>query len=131
MTTIYKALSALQTESNRLAVSAGNVANATSLGFARQADGTGNGGFQPLRLHSVSLPGGGVTGRALPIDPASVKIFQPDNPDADSEGLVPIPNFDLGQEFVTQLLAKRAYQAAAHLVREEDERFRETLSLLS
>ncbi len=128
---MFTALSGLQTASKIVEVSANNVANAGSLGFVRNADGTDNGGFRPERVQSVSLPGGGVTGRAVPIDPASVRIYQPDNADADEAGFVPVPNVDLAEEFVTQILARNAYAASAQLIREENDRYKELLGISS
>ena len=121
------ALSGLQTEAKRLAVSADNVANARSLGHRVTSEGD-NGGFRPARVISQPLPGGGVTGQVVPIEPASVLV---PGSQAGEAGLVALANVNLAEEFVSQILAQRAYEASAQLVREEEARVQVTLSLLS
>ena len=131
MSPIYTALSGLQAQGKRLEVSASNVANAQSLGFRRDAAGNGNGGFQPMRVEQTSRAQGGVSARAVPVSPASVLVYQPSDPNADAKGLVPRANVDLSQEFVSQILAQRAYEASARLIQQEDKRQEILLNLLS
>lgn len=131
MSVIDTALSALQAQSKRLAVSANNVANARSLGYQEAADGSDNGGFRPSRVEQTSLAGGGVVAHEVPKSPASVLVYQPDDSNADADGLVPRPNVDLGEEFVNQILAQRAYEASARLIAAEDRRLEELSNLVS
>ena len=121
---LFTSLSGLLTQGKRLQVSAENVANLRSLGHAQNAQGEDNGGFVPHRLEQISTAQGGVRGRVVAIDPASVPVFQPDHSQADEGGFVPRPNVELEQEFVTQIIARRAYQASIKMIEVEDERLR-------
>ena len=56
-----------------------------------------------------------------PLSPAHVAAYEPDNPDADANGLVGQPNVDLAQNFVELMLAEHAYKANAVTLRTIDE----------
>ena len=136
---INVALSGLAAEARRLGVSAGNVANMRSAGVdpaasaaAGQAVSTGGGpAFVPHRTMNVSQAGGGVSAVAVPIDPASVALFDPGDPAADSRGLVYRPNVSLEQELVTQTMALRSFQANLKTIEVQDEMLGDLLDLLS
>ena len=128
---LFTSLSSLVTQGKRLQISADNVANFASVGFVRGPGGESNGGFAPQRLEQVSTHHGGVRGNAVAIEPASVPVFQPDHSAADENGFVPRPNVNLEQEFVTQIIARRAYQASLKMIAEEDERLRILNDLLA
>ena len=84
-----------------------------------------------MRVEQTSRAQGGVSARAVPVSPASVLVYQPSDPNADAKGLVPRANVDLSQEFVSQILAQRAYEASARLIQQEDKRQEILLNLLS
>ena len=121
---IQSSLSSLAVQSRRVALSADNIANAQSLGFRETQDAGDNGGFKPKKLVQSSLQGGGVTAKDVAVRPASVLVYEPESSEADAQGLVPRPNVSLEGEFITQLLAQRAYQASARVIKAEDERLR-------
>ena len=121
---LFTSLSSLVTQGKRLQISAENVANISSVGFVRNPDGSDNGGFIPKRLEQVTQPHGGVTGRTVAIDPASVSVYRPGHSAANAEGFVPRPNVNLEEEFVTQIIARRAYQASLKMITAEDDRMR-------
>jgi len=132
MTPVFNvSLSALTAAGKRIAVSANNVANLRSLGAYTDANGVSNGGFAPKQVQQTSRADGGVVAREVPVDPASVLAFEPNHPDANAEGLVPYPNVDLGEQFVNQILAERAYQASAKVIEAEDRRLETLLSISS
>ncbi len=119
---IDTALSALRTEAKRIEVSAGNIANLRSPGVR---EGTSTpGGFQPKFVVQSTRPGGGITSRVVPRDPASLLVYSPSSSEADADGLVAIPNINLEEEFITQIMARRAYEASAKLIKSEEERLR-------
>lgn len=109
--------SALSAESERLNVTASNLANANST--------TGPDG-QPYRAKQVvfgvkPLGGahtasgqqvGGVQVTNVVDDPTPMKTaYDPSNPAADSNGYVTMPNVDPVQEMVNMISASRSYQA--------------------
>lgn len=109
--------SALSAESQRLNVTASNLANADST--------TGPDG-QPYRakqvVFAVKSIGGGHTASGQQVggvqvssvidDPTPMKTtYDPTNPAADSNGYVTMPNVDPVQEMVNMISASRSYQA--------------------
>jgi flagellar basal body rod protein FlgC len=72
-----------------------------------------------------------VIGRAVAIDPASVAVYEPGSGEADAEGFVVRPNVDLEAEFLSQILARRAYEASLRMLEEEARRLRYLSDLLA
>jgi len=68
--------------------------------------------FQPRRAEQISVEPGGVRVTARPIDPPSVREFQPSAPDANTDGTVDRPNLSLEREFSDLTQAQRAYEAS-------------------
>lgn len=103
--------SALSAQSQRLNVSASNLANADSV---TAPDG------QPYRAKSVvfevAAPAGQATGgvRVAKVieDTAPARlVYEPGNPLADGQGYVRMPNVDPVAEMVNTISASRSYQA--------------------
>lgn len=103
--------SALSAQSQRLNVSASNLANADSV--------TGPDG-QPYRakqvVFEVAAPAGQATGgvRVANVieDPSPARlVYEPGNPLADGQGYVRMPNVDPVAEMVNTISASRSYQA--------------------
>jgi flagellar basal-body rod protein FlgC len=110
--------SALSAESQRLNVTASNLANANST--------TGPDG-QPYRAKQVvfavdpladsarTASGqqvGGVKVTSVIDDPSPMKtVYDPSNPAANADGYVTMPNVDSVQEMVNMISASRSYQA--------------------
>ncbi len=100
--------SALLAQSQRLNVSASNLANADSV--------TGPDG-QPYVAKQVVFSSdnsgvGGVHVSAVVDDPTPMKlVYQPGNPLADDKGYVKMPNVNVVAETVNSLSASRSYQA--------------------
>ena len=57
-------------------------------------------------------------------------IYQPGNPDADSEGFVRLPNVQLPVEMMGLVAAGRAYQANAAVLKKYQEMINFTIELL-
>lgn len=67
--------------------------------------------------------GGGVGITALPLSSAQGRLtYQPDNPLADAQGNVLLPDIDMGEQMGNLIMAQRAFQANAAVV----DRARET-----
>lgn len=124
-------LSSLAAQSHSLAVSASNIANVRSLGLPLDGSPPSGGEFVPQRVVQSSGPDGIVRSRAVPIDPPSVPAFDPNNPQADANGLVPIANVSLEQEFVVQIQAKLAYKANLAALETQNEVLGELLDVVS
>ncbi len=114
-------LSSLTAQSHSLAVSAANVANIRSLGVRPDGAPQDPPGYQPQRVVQISGPAGTVISKAQAISPPSILVFDPNNPAADSEGLVALPNVSLEEEFVVQLQAKTAYKANLAVLKTQEE----------
>ena len=135
------AVSGLRAQSRRLAVSADNVANASSLGVHPDPQLAKPEGFVPQRtvFSSQALAQGGVGGgvgvgvaaSTAPITPASYLSLQPDHPDADPDGLVPLPNVSLEQEAVEQIQALRLFQANVATIQTQDRMLGALLDIVS
>lgn len=124
-------LSSLAAQSHSLAVSASNVANVRSLGLPLDGSQPRGDEFVPQRTLQTSGPGGIVRSQAVPVDPPSVPVFDPNNPRADANGLVPIANVSLEQEFVVQIQAKLAYKANLAALETQNEVLGELLDVVS
>lgn len=124
------ALSGAVAQTQRLAGSAGNVANARSIGALPAADGTvpadKRAPYQPLTGDQVAVVGPDGQGQGTrtifrPSNPGYLPEYQPDSPQADAEGMVAAPNVDLAAERVDQIGALQAYKANLAVLRTEDE----------
>ncbi len=137
------AASGLRAQSRRLAVSADNVANISSLGVHPDPELAQPEGFAPQRTvfssQVLDLGGGGgqggggagVTASTAPITPASFLSYQPDHPDADPDGMVPLPNVSLEQEMVEQIQALRLFQANVATIQTQDRMLGALLDIVS
>ncbi|MFV3073859.1 flagellar basal body rod protein FlgC [Niveispirillum fermenti] len=134
------ALSGALAQTQRLAVSAGNVANLRSTGAIPAADGTVQPGqsqpYQPQTASQTSVAGPGGQGQgtrvvARPTTPAYLPEYQPDSPDANADGLVAAPNVDIVGESVGQMTALRAFQANLATIRTQDEMERSAIDTLA
>jgi len=121
--------SALSAQSQRMNVSASNMANADSV--------TGPDG-QPYRAKQVvfqvnAAPGqetGGVKVAEVVDDPAPMRmVFQPGNPMADAKGYVQMPNVDVVSEMVNTISASRSYQANVEVMNSAKSLMLKTLTL--
>lgn len=124
-------LSGLAAAAKRLQVSAENVANLRSVGYAPDRSQREQEGYQARRVQQVSTANGGVKATPIPISPASVLSYEPSDPDADAEGLIARPNVSLEEELVEQLLAEKAYKANLKVIEAQDEMLGRVLDIES
>lgn len=127
---IGSALSGLRAASKRLEVSANNLANQQST--RSRIDGQDV--IEPYhaqRVQQVSLQGGGVRAYSVEQNPATTLIYDPNNPDANEEGLVAVPNVDTATELVEQKLATYDYKANLNSIKVQDELEQSLLDILS
>ncbi|RLM27204.1 flagellar basal body rod protein FlgC [Brenneria alni] len=121
--------SALTAQSQRMNVSASNLANADSV---TGPDGT------PYRakqvVFKVAAPAGqdigGVRVDSIVDDPSPDKlVYQPGNPLADERGYVRMPNVDVTAEMVNSISASRSYQANVEVLNTTKTLMQKTLTL--
>ena len=129
------AVSGLRAQSRRLAVSADNVANVSSLGVHPDPQLAKPEGFAPQRTvfssQALGGVGGGVAASTAPITPAAFLSYQPVHPDADPDGMVPLPNVSLEQEVVEQIQALRLFQANVKSIQVQDQMLGALLDIVS
>ncbi|MDA8415838.1 MAG: flagellar basal body rod protein FlgC [Betaproteobacteria bacterium] len=128
--TINIAASALTAQSERLNVVASNLANADS---ATGADG------QPYQAKQVifkAVPAGPhESGSAVRVDhvindPSPMKkMYEPNNPLADSQGYVTMPNVNVVEEMVNMISSSRSYQNNVEVMNTSNTLLLKTLTL--
>jgi flagellar basal-body rod protein FlgC len=122
------AISGMRAESQRIAVISNNIANA---GTTHTSNG------QPYRRRDVVLSTSsdaieGVTIQDTYEDTATPfkQVYDAGNPDADKDGYVNMPNVELPKEMMSMVLASRAYQANAAVLKRDGELRDVTMELL-
>jgi len=132
MSSVFEiAASGLRAQSRALEVSANNVANVLSLGVHPDPAQAKPEAFTPQRAAFVSSAYGGVEAKAVPISPPAYLSRQPDHPDADPDGLVPLPNVSLEQEMVNQIVALRMFEANVKVIQTQDRMLGAVLDIVS
>lgn len=113
------AVSGLKAESLRLNVVANNIANASTTRTA------GGGPFRRQTVAVTADPRGlsGVTVQQVQADMSTdfKRILDPGDPSADADGYVLMPNVDLPVEMIQMVMASRAYQANAAVLKKYQE----------
>ncbi len=125
------AVSGLRAQSRRLEVSADNIANVLSLGVHPDPALAKPAAFAPQRAAFVSKAYGGVEVKAVPVTPPAYLSLQPNHPDADADGLVPLPNVALEREMVEQILALRMFEANVKVIQTQDRMLGALLDIVS
>ena len=114
------AMSGMLAATQRLEVSARNVANVRSDGALPDAQGNYSPDaprpYTPLRVDQVDVATGGTRAVVTEVSPSYVATPNPSAPYANQDGLVAAPNVDLAEEVVQQLMASYAYAANARVV---------------
>ena len=109
------AISGLSAAALRLQVSANNVANVYSSGSLSDATAGANfaSAFAPQRVDQAARSDGSVSTSVKAVLPATAPAYDPTAPFANASGLVAMPNVDLGNEAVQQIMASVSYAANA------------------
>lgn len=104
------AASGMNAAAKRVGAAASNIANAQDVSHLepRPEDPPT---FQPLQVAQSPVAGGGVKATFQPVTPATVTAPDPTSHLADENGLVALPNVDLGTELVETMAAQRAFEA--------------------
>jgi len=121
--------SAMAAQSQRLNVSASNLANADSVTVPHR---------QPYLAKQVVFqtdaapgsPTGGVKVAQVIDDPAPARlVYEPGNPMADAKGYVKMPNVDVVGETVNTMSASRSYQANVEVLNTVKQMMLKTLTM--
>lgn len=108
--------SALQAQSQRMNVSASNMANANSVaGPDGETYRARHPVFQVMPIAGEAIGGVRVTG-VVESDAPPRMLYQPGHPMANEQGYVAMPNVDIVAETVNMISASRAYQANVEVV---------------
>ncbi len=67
----------------------------------------------------------------MPVTPPAYLSLQPNHPDADAGGLVPLPNVSLEREMVDQILALRMCEANVKVIQTQDRMLGALLDIVS
>jgi flagellar basal-body rod protein FlgC len=113
------AISGLSAAALRMQVSANNVANVYSSGPLPDAAAGANfpAAFVPQGVDQAARTDGSVSTTVKPVSPATVPAYDPTAPFANASGLVAMPNVDLGNEAVQQIMASVSYAANAAVLK--------------
>ena len=112
---IRTALSGLAAAQNRIAGVATNVANSRDVSRVTPQPGDPP-TFQPVDVVDTTTTTGTVNSTLQPVKPASVTVPDGSSPLANAQGLVNLPNVDLGTQLVNALTAKVAFAANAKVI---------------
>jgi len=115
------AASGMLAATQRLQVSAENVANANSDGPLPTASpaivAQYPAAYVAQRVDQVETAGGGTRAAVTSVQPGTVAAYDPAAPYADANGRVAAPNVDLASEAVQQLVAGSAFAFNADVMR--------------
>lgn len=115
MSAIESALSGLKAAETRLAQSAKNIANQFSE-KTRENGQTIDKPYTPQRVDQVTLsPTGAVLAQVKDVNPATLPV--PDTDPRNATGVKQMPNVNLEEEIVQQILARRAFEANLATIR--------------
>ncbi len=103
------ALAGLAAATKRLEISAQNVVNQGTVGTPG-AEGAGA-AYEAVQAIQTSGPDGSPRVSVQERDPSTFQAYSPNNPLANEDGLVEVPNVDLATEMVSQQLASHSYKA--------------------
>lgn len=126
---INSSLAALKSAQTRIAASSSNIANQFST--SQRVDGQRvNETPGAADVTNIATGNGGVITQVVR-DPTNVQlVFDPDNPAANEEGLVTLPDVDLENELVDQIQARTQFLAALRTIEREDENLGSLLDIL-
>ena len=128
---INAAVSGFNAATQRLNVSASNIANTFSTQTTQNGTTT-NTPYVPLQLEqSTQVPAGGVTTHTAPITPPSIQVYDPNNVAANSNGLTNYPNVDQAQQLVQAQISRYDAQGNISVIKVQDRLFQQVLNIVS
>lgn len=130
VTGIANAISGYQNAAKRIEVSAANIANQFATVKPKGEENSGE-PYTPLAVVSISQQEGGVDSEVVPREPATLRQYDPANPNADENGVATLPNVDLAEELVNQAIASYDAKANLKVIKIENEILQSTLDIFT
>ena len=94
------------------------------------ARSTGENAFQAQYAVAQTIEGGGVRVSDIALgDPTGRVVFQPDNPLADADGNVRMPDIDLGSQMSQLIMAQRGFQAQSSVIKNAQDVYSSALAI--
>jgi len=131
------ALSGLTAQTQRLAATASNIANASTTGIIPSADPSAPAStvYKPLQVTFLQLESGGIGAGVSAVvtpDPNGYSVvYDPQSIYANSEGLIAAPNVDYANEFVNLIETKLAYRANISVIKTQDQMTSDLLNVIA
>lgn len=123
-------LSGLAAAAKRVEVSASNIANQAST--RTNVDGRiENRPYVPKTVDQVSLSTGGTQALVRDVNRPSDRFYNPEDPAADAEGFVQLPNVDTATELVNIKIASYDYKANLKAIKVQDDLQKNLLDIIS
>jgi flagellar basal body rod protein FlgC len=124
------AVSGFDAATNRINVSANNIANE----FSTRTDQNGtvtNTPYAPQQAVDTSLTTGGVISSTQPVTPATISVYDPVALNADSNGIAQLPNVDPAHQLVNTDIATYGAQANLKVLKAATETLQEVLNIIT
>ena len=121
--------SGLSAESRGVEIAAANIAHvndtirpadASTATHHKPESDSDSGAYRPKEVVRSSVASGGVRTDTVEKDPPHELSYAPDDPNADTNGLVARPSVSMENEFVAMIMSHRAFQANLNSVRTAD-----------
>ncbi|MFH1157502.1 MAG: flagellar basal body rod C-terminal domain-containing protein [Pseudomonadota bacterium] len=130
------ALSGLMAQSQRLAASASNIANAGTTGVLPTGESPASTVYRPLSVSTIALTagtgmGGGVRAEVTSDPDGYSPVYDPSSVYANNEGLVAAPNVDLTREIVNLIEIKSLFKANLSVIKTYDKMMGELLDTIT
>lgn len=131
------ALSGLTAQKQRLAATASNIANVSTVGSIPSADPSAPAStvYKPLQVSLTSVQAGesnyGVRAEVTENPEGYSVAFSPDSSFANEDGFIAVPNVDLTTEAVNLLDIKNAYKANLAVMKTQDEMAGQLMDIIS
>lgn len=115
------ALSGLAAQGTRLSAAASNIANVLTTGRVPDANSPASTVYKPLIVSLTSIQAGGVRAQIYEDPQEFTTVFNPSDPNANSEGLIATPNIDLARELVSLIETKAAFKANLSVIKTQED----------
>lgn len=130
LSSINTALSGLTAATNRINVSANNLANQFSTDTMKNGV-VSNTPYTPEEVVQSSLATGGVASSVQPVTPPTISVYDPASPGASSNGIAKLPNVDPAQQLVGLNVASYDAQANLAVIKTDNRLFQSVLNIVS
>jgi len=136
MNAISIALSGLMAQSQRLAASASNIANANTTGVLPTMEAPSSTVYKPLSVSYTALMAGNDIGGGVKVEVSSdpngySPVYDPSSVYANTDGFIAAPNIDLTREIVSLIEIKSLFKANLAIIKTHDKMMGELLDTIT